>query len=113
MQNQPFEVYISRGPSREELRDSVGSKPKFRIWVTFILYRSEAKRKVLVNRYKFPDDSPDNVEVRGMINGYEWRDGSGESFRIKGQIKLIGQREAIPFEANYFTNNRNGYMFLQ
>ncbi len=100
-------IEIIGGPSREDLRDALGSRKDHRFQVTFVL-NGHARDVAMVN--PFPLDQ-DKIELVANVNGMEWEDGSGESWNLRCYaVRINGQDELIsrPFMAYYRTDKRKG-----
>jgi hypothetical protein len=85
------------GPSREDLRDSLGSKSNQRIKVTFDIVPDRETRFI--------------HEFEAYINGMEWADGSGNSWNLTGWIiKCVGHPvfEKKSFVAHFDGDVRQG-----
>ena len=105
---QQIKAQIRNGSSREDLRDSLGSKPNQRTEVEFQLGPIMENKAELIS---FPDWS--KFFLRAVINGLEWKDGSGVSFNVSGySTHIIGKNEPIQvrFKAHYNTETRTGMM---
>lgn len=99
-------IQIIHGPSREDVRDSVGSKKDQRINVTFVL-NGNCRDVALVHPLPFGR----NIRLICVINGINWIDGTGELFDLNGfAFKVEGQDELISrkFTADYRTDKRGG-----
>ena len=73
-------IVIDEGPSREDIRDSLGSRRDQRMKVVFTL---NGRDRNVAMVHPLPVDR-DQIRLIVVINGMEWEDGSGESFNLTG-----------------------------
>jgi hypothetical protein len=103
---------IVNGGSREDIRDSIGSKPSFRILVGMTVNVKYDDVLRLNWDYEFPKRKG-YVDVLIVVDSLEWEDGSGESFNLKGRLKAVDSTKSkIPFSGYYRTDIRKGLITL-
>lgn len=114
-------LLITHGPSREDLRDSVGSKARQRIHVVFVV--EEIPREVGGDSLFValgPTRETKKVRLGAVINALGWADDSGVFFNLKGSFQIIEKGKPLDpekfectFEATYDTNKRAGTIFIE
>lgn len=106
-------VKVVGGASREELRDSVGSRANSRLWVHFVVALTEELQIFLGAVYR----ETRSIQIIARIDKFEWEDGSGESFNLGGLAKLpmftSSGRNIVQFHAHYDTRVRQGTITLK
>ena len=118
---QTIEIDIVNGPSREDVRDSLGSKPNHRLSVSFRMdLNQETADEVAGHLPSFPTDQQ-QLDAEALINGMVWEDGTGECFSLSGYLMSVMYedergKESIQvgrlFKAHYNTNERRGLLEL-
>ncbi len=106
------QVKIVNGGSREDLRDSAGSKSDFRIPLHLELETLKESKRIKIGRenYTLPVDITLNVICH--VEGFEREDGTGNSFIVKLAIKSINGID-IPYQrlnGYYHTADRKGFI---
>jgi len=101
---------VCGGPSREDVRDSIGSKPGRRIWLIFKVDVPEHLVELLHTQMGF-EDQVGVVELECLVNSMSWLDNSGENFVLKGRTKpkSVTPYQLTPaFLVEYQTDRRQG-----
>lgn len=96
---------IIEGPSREDLRDSLGSKVNRRLDVTF-----RVKGKWFGHGETTPDE-----DYTCIINGLKWADHTGTLFEVEGYVIGVNNKDHKPyklFEGTYSTVSRKGTLTI-
>jgi hypothetical protein len=113
--NTQFQIQfqIIGGPSRESLRDSVGSPKGFRIVVEFKVLIPLIAVDELRRKCDYPFETGGERTIYAVVNSYEWEDGSGESFNLKGLLKWEESGNVSRSWRAYFrTDKRTGVFSL-
>ena len=104
---------IVTGGSREDVRDSVGSKKSFRLIMHFVVEIKSEHLATLIDDFGFQNIRTGELRLESVLNGMEWEDGSGESWNLKGWLKSASTSpNGLPFSAYYRTDRRTGVLSL-
>ncbi len=101
-----FEIVKGNGPSREDVRDSLGSRPHNPFLVKFEV-KGGSNAFLLDEKLAAGESFTFICSIRMM----EWEDGSGESFNIGGYARRIFAESMLddlhkPFKGYYSTRRR-------
>jgi hypothetical protein len=98
---------ITLGGSREDIRDSLGSRAHRPFFVEFKTYPMNYHEVAYMKLGITVSDGT----VYALIRGLDWEDGSGESFNIRGSLKIESdpdKERVFRFNGYYHTKRRSG-----